>query len=163
AYECGSYKTLAVPRITCPTYRIFLTMIEPKVICQAWQSLSIPTTLSPPAGQLLPSPAIQPRPPGVPSYPTDQIFQPIDTSKDDGTLSQETILKIREFKRLVYRNPQYYSNLDAVIKCATYWSITGDNTLLDEWLEQLRSVDALANTKFSQSSTLYRHYRQQGY
>ena len=39
--------------------------------------------------------------------------------------------------------PQYYSNPDAVIKCATYWYINGDNAFLDEKLEQLRSIDPI--------------------
>jgi hypothetical protein len=55
-----------------------------------------------------------------------------------GTVSLETILKIQELKRLAYKHPQYYSNPDAVIKCATYWSINGGNKVLDEMLEQLR-------------------------
>jgi hypothetical protein len=42
-----------------------------------------------------------------------------------------------------YRHP----NPDGVIKCVTYFSINGDNTLLDEKLEQLRRIP-LANTKF---------------
>ena len=71
---------------------------------------------------------------------TDQQFQTIDITNDHGALSQETILKIQELKRLVYRYPQYYSNPDAIIKCATHWSINGDNTLLDGSLERLRMV-----------------------
>jgi hypothetical protein len=56
------------------------------------------------------------------------------------TLSQETILKVHELKRLVYRYAQYYRNPDAIIKCATYWSINGDNKVLDEMLEQVRMI-----------------------
>jgi hypothetical protein len=74
------------------------------------------------------------------SYPTGQMFQPIHTDNDQETLSQETILKIEELKRLVYRYPQYHRNPDAVIKCATYWSINGDNKVLDEILEKLRMI-----------------------
>jgi len=58
------------------------------------------------------------------------------------TLSQETILKIEELKRLVYRYAQYYRNPDAIIKCATYWSINGDNMILDEMLEKLRMISS---------------------
>ena len=92
---------------------------------------------------LPPSPS-QPEPqsPAVSPYPTDQI--PIDTTNDQGTLSQETILKIQELKRLVYKYPQCHSNPDGVIKCVTYFSINGDNTLLGEKLEQLRSIDAIS-------------------
>jgi hypothetical protein len=48
--------------------------------------------------------------------------------------------KIQELKRLMYKYP--HPNPDGVIKCVTYFSINGDNTLLDEKLEQLRSIDA---------------------
>jgi len=58
------------------------------------------------------------------------------------TLSRETILKIRELKRLIYRYSQYYMNPDAIIKCATYWSINGDNMILDEMLEKLRMISS---------------------
>ena len=43
---------------------------------------------------------------------------------------------------LVYRYP-IYSNPDGVLKCATYFSINGDNTILDEKLDQLRTIDAI--------------------
>ena len=81
---------------------------------------------------------------GLSPYPADQISEPIDTTNDQGTISQETILKIQELKRLVYRYPQYHSNPDGVIKCVTHFSINGDNTILDEKLEQLRSIDAIS-------------------
>jgi len=48
--------------------------------------------------------------------------------------------EIQELKRLVYKYPQCHSNPDGVIKCVTYFSINGDNTILDEKLEQLRIV-----------------------
>ena len=97
-------------------------------------SRSIPT---PPLS--LPSTS-QPQPEGVSPYPTDRISQPIDTSNDEGTLSQETILKIQELKRLIHRYPQYLRNPDAVIKCATYWSINSDDKVLDEMLEKFRMI-----------------------
>jgi hypothetical protein len=58
---------------------------------------------------------------------------------DNGALSQETILKIQERKRLVYTYPIHF-NPDAVIKCVIYFSINGDN--IDEKLEQLRTIDS---------------------
>jgi hypothetical protein len=69
----------------------------------------------------------------------------MNTTDDEETptLSQETTLKIQELKRLVYRYAQYYRNPDAIIKCITYFSVNGDNTLLDEKLQQLRSIDAI--------------------
>jgi len=88
-----------------------------------------------------PSPAaFQDQPPDVLPYPNDWTYQRIYTSNNEGTLSQETILKIQELKRLVYRYAQYYRNPDAIIKCATYWSINGDNMILDEMLESLRMI-----------------------
>jgi len=65
------------------------------------------------------------------------------TTEDEKTttLSQETILKIQELKRLLYRYAQYYRNPDTIIKSATFWSINGDNMILDEMLEQLRTFD----------------------
>jgi hypothetical protein len=60
------------------------------------------------------------------------------------TLSQETILKIQELKRLIYRYSQYHRNPAAVINCIVYYCKNGDNTLLDEKLEQLRSIDAIS-------------------
>jgi hypothetical protein len=79
-------------------------------------------------------------------YPTHPTFQSqsmnITDDEETITLSQEATLKIQELKRLVYRYAQYYRNPDAIINCATFWSINGDNTLLDEWLEQLRIFDS---------------------
>jgi len=98
---------------------------------------------------LSPSPvAIQDQPPPdvMSPYPNDPTFQSqsMNTTDDEETttLSQETILKIQELKRLVYRYARYYRNPDAIIKCATYWSINGDNMILDEMLEQLRNIDS---------------------
>jgi hypothetical protein len=43
----------------------------------------------------------------------------------------------------MYKYPQYHSNPDAFVKCATFYSINGDNTLLDEWLERFRMIGKL--------------------
>ena len=107
---------------------------------EQWLSPSIPRS---PA-------AIQDQPPAVLPYPTDRTFQSqsmntTDDEKTTTTLSQETRLKIAELKRLIYRYPQYHFNPDGVVKCVTYFSINGDNTILDEKLEQLRSIDAISN------------------
>ena len=66
----------------------------------------------------------------------------MNTTDDEKTttLSRETTLKIQELKRLVYRYSQYYRNRDAIIKCAFFWSISGDNMILDETLEKLRMI-----------------------
>ena len=104
---------------------------------QQWQQEQS-VSPSPPA-------AIQDQPPqNVLPYPTDRTFQSqsMNTTDDEETttLSQETILKIQKLKRLVYRYAQYYRNPDAIIKCATYWSINGDNMILDEMLEKLSMI-----------------------
>jgi hypothetical protein len=91
--------------------------------------------------------AIQDQPPDVSLYPTDRTFQTqsMNTTNDEETttLSRETILKIEELKRLIYRYSQYHHNPGAVINCIVYYCNNGDNTLLDEKLEQLRSIDAV--------------------
>ncbi|MGB6533626.1 MAG: hypothetical protein WBF33_36540 [Candidatus Nitrosopolaris sp.] len=95
--------------------------------------------------QQAPSPSIPPPPPSIQDvspYPTDRISQPIHTTNDQVTLSQETMLKIQELKRLMYKYPQYHSNPDAFVKCATFYSINGDNTILDEMLQNLRMISS---------------------
>jgi hypothetical protein len=89
----------------------------------------------------------QDQPPDVSPHPTDQS-QPVHATNDYGTLSEETRLKIQELKRLVYKYP-IFSNPDVIIKCVTHFSINnGDNTFLNEKLEQLRSIDSLAKGRF---------------
>ena len=97
--------------------------------------------------------AIQSRPPSVslpyPTATTEQQIpqtQPIDTTMtNEGTLSlslsQQTAPKIRELKKLMHRYP-IFPNPDMVIQCVTHFSINGDNTILDEKLEQLRWLDS---------------------
>jgi hypothetical protein len=86
-------------------------------------------------------------PPGAPAFQNvspDQISQPMNRADDEETtttLSQETILKIQELKRLLNTYPIHF-NPDAVIKCVIYFSINGDNTILDEKLEQLRTINS---------------------
>ena len=103
-----------------------------------------------PLPSIPPSPAaIQDQPPPVVlPYPTDRTVQSPSMNTTDNeqttTLSQETRLKIAELKRLVYRYSQYHRNPGAVINCIVYYCNNGDNTLLDEKLEQLRSIDAIS-------------------
>jgi hypothetical protein len=68
----------------------------------------------------------------------------MNTTDDEGTtaLSQETTLKIAELKRLIHRYPQYHHNPAVVINCVIHFCNDGDNTLLDEKLEQLRTFDS---------------------
>ena len=88
----------------------------------------------------------QQKPLGISQYSTSsQILRP--TNREDqqrhGTgLSQHTVVKIEELKRLVYKYPQYQNNdPDGIIKWAVLCSINGDNRFLNEKLEQLRSID----------------------
>jgi hypothetical protein len=94
--------------------------------------------------QSIPTPpsAYQPQPqtPDFSRSPNERISEPIHTTNDQGA-PQESILKIQELKRLLYRYPQCYSNPDVVLKCAAFYSVNGDNSLLDEWLERLRMID----------------------
>ena len=82
------------------------------------------------------------------SYPTDQMFQSeaMDTTDDEEktttTISHETRLKIEELKRLVYKYPQYHSNPGGVIACVIHFCNEGDNSILNDKLEQLRMIDS---------------------
>jgi hypothetical protein len=98
------------------------------------------------------SAAIQDQPPDALPCPTDPIFQShsMNTTDDEETttISQETILKIAELKRLIHRYPQYHHNPAAVISCVIHFCNNGDNTFLDEKLEQLRTFDsAMGHTR----------------
>jgi hypothetical protein len=57
---------------------------------------------------------------------------------DWGTLSSETISKIAELRRLAY---QYglFSEPEIIVRCATHFALSGDNSILEEKLEQLRT------------------------
>ena len=60
-------------------------------------------------------------------------------------LSQGAIHKIQELKLLVNKYPQFHA-IDAgeIIKWAIYCSSNHDNKFLDDMLEQLRTIDSLA-------------------
>ena len=59
-------------------------------------------------------------------------------------LSPGAIQKIQELKALMNKYPRYHTNPDGIIRLAVYNSVNGDNTLLDDKLEQLRTIDSLA-------------------
>jgi hypothetical protein len=59
-------------------------------------------------------------------------------------LSTDAIQKILELKVLMNKYPRYHTNPDGIIRLAVYNCINGDNTLLDDKLEQLRTIDSLA-------------------
>lgn len=93
----------------------------------------------------------QQAPLGVSQYSTSPMYRPTHTANDQryGTgLSQQTILKIEELKRLVNKYPRYHTNPDEIVKSAIHRCINGDNKFLNEKLEQLRGIDSLANIKF---------------
>jgi hypothetical protein len=72
--------------------------------------------------------------------------RPLLHTKDDhryGTgLSPGAIQKIQELKALMNKYPRYHTNPDGIIRLAIYNSINGDYTLLDDKLEQLRTLDS---------------------
>jgi hypothetical protein len=84
-------------------------------------------------------------PPG-PIYPPWQVM---DDQINQSRLSQEKILKIEELKRLMYKYPQYHINPDDIIRLAIFYSINGDNMLLDGKLQQLRIMDRRLNGRAS--------------
>jgi hypothetical protein len=59
-------------------------------------------------------------------------------------LSPGAIQKIQELKALMNKYPRYHTNPHGIIRLAVYNSVNGDNTLLDDKLEQLRTIDSLA-------------------
>ena len=58
-------------------------------------------------------------------------------------LSQGAIQKIQELKRLVNKYPQYCP--DGLLQWIIISCINGDNQLLDDKLEQLRTIDSRLN------------------
>jgi len=75
------------------------------------------------------------------------IYPPLHTLYDQGNgpgLSQGTILKIEQLRRLLNKYPQYQNNdPDEIVRLVVFYCMNGDNTLLDDKLEQLRSIDSL--------------------
>jgi len=60
-----------------------------------------------------------------------------------GIMSEDTLAKIVELKRLLNRHPTTFPNPDIIIQGAKHFAIQGDNSFLDEKLAYLRSVDAI--------------------
>jgi hypothetical protein len=80
-----------------------------------------------------------------PMYPPRQIMS---VQRYGTGLSQDTIVKIDELKRLMNKHPKYHTNSNGIIQWAIHTSINADNRFLDDKLEQLRTIDSLANIKF---------------
>jgi hypothetical protein len=89
----------------------------------------------------------QQAPLGISQYGTSPMHTIHDQSYGTG-LSPETTQKIGELKKLLNKYPQYFVNSEEVIKWSVYWSVNGDNKILDENLERLRLLDSLANDRF---------------
>ena len=71
-----------------------------------------------------------------PQYSIHRSLPTMDDQSYGSGLSQDTIVKIGELKRLAYKYPQYLPNPDGIIRLAIFNSINGDNQLLDQVLEQ---------------------------
>ena|SRR5215469_13566045 len=93
--------------------------------------------------------AFQPRySTSIPQYSVSLMYPPRQIMDDPSYrtgLSQDTIVKIQELKRLVYKYPHYCANPDGIIRLAVYNSSKGDNTLIDGKLAQLRTIDRRLN------------------
>ena len=71
-----------------------------------------------------------------------QSTNTMDEEEKTTTLSHQTRLKIAELKTLVCKYPQYHHNPAAVIACAIHFCNEGDNSILNNKLEQLRMIDS---------------------
>jgi len=87
----------------------------------------------------------QQTPQGTSQYYTSSIHRPLPTMDDQGYgtgLSRETIVRIEELKRLMNKYPQYCP--EGLMQCAILCCNNGDNRILDDKLQQLRTIDSLA-------------------
>jgi hypothetical protein len=85
----------------------------------------------------------QQAPLGTSQYSTSPTYRSADTVDDQtygSSLSQEKILKVGEFKRLINKYSLYCTNPDRILELAIF----GDDTLLDNKLAQIRTIDSLA-------------------
>ena len=73
---------------------------------------------------------------GISQYGTNPMHTIHDQSYGTG-LSQDTIVKIDEIRRLMNKYPNYHMNPDGIIQWAIHSCLNGDNTFLDDKLEQL--------------------------
>jgi hypothetical protein len=77
---------------------------------------------------------------GISQYSPSRPMPLMDDQKYGPGLSR--VLKIEELKRLMSKYSQYHENPDGIIRLAVYNSGNGDNTLLEEKLDQLRVFDS---------------------
>jgi hypothetical protein len=84
---------------------------------------------------------------GTSQYSASPTYRPLPSMDDQSYrtgLSQDTTVKIEELERLMNKYPKYHTNPDGIIQWAIHCSINGDNTFLDDKLEQLRTIHSLA-------------------
>jgi hypothetical protein len=92
----------------------------------------------------------QQAPLGISQYYESPIYPPmqIKNNQSYGTeLSQDTVSKIGELKMLVYKYPRYCP--DGLLQWIIISCVNGDNQLLDDKLEQLRTIDRRLNGRAS--------------
>jgi hypothetical protein len=101
-------------------------------------------------------PSLENVPQPTSAYPTaiDQMSQAqsksTKTSHGWGTLSEETIPKIVELRRLLNRHPTTFPNPEIIIQGAKHFCMMGDNSFLEEKLAYLRSVDTITLPRANQ-------------
>jgi hypothetical protein len=88
----------------------------------------------------------QQAPLGISQYCAGPTYRPLPTMDDQsyGTgLSRETIIRIDELKRLANKYPQYCP--EGLMQWAIFCCNDGDNRILDDKLQQLRTIDRRLN------------------
>jgi hypothetical protein len=78
---------------------------------------------------------------------SNSIYPPRQVMHDQSSwtvLSQDTIVKIDELRRLMNKYPKYHMNPGGIIQWAIHSCLNGDNTFLEDKLDQLRTIDSLA-------------------
>ena len=89
-------------------------------------------------------------PPRMSQNFANPLYRPTMEDQSYGPgLSQDTIVKIEQLKRLLNKHHQYFTNPNEILTWTVHWAVNGDNKILDENLEQLYSIDTLANTKWN--------------
>lgn len=70
----------------------------------------------------------------------------MDDQINQGSLSRDTIVKVKELKRLVYKYHQYQNiDLDGIVKWTVHGAIKGDTKFLDDKLDLLHTTEKLAS------------------
>jgi hypothetical protein len=88
----------------------------------------------------------QQKPVGTSQYSASPVYSPRQTIDDRSygtSLPQSAIQKIQEIQRLVKKYPQYCP--DHLLQWIIISCTNGDNQLLDDKLEQLRTIDRRLN------------------